>query len=279
MQMKVLKAAIIAAGIIIIISYLMNTLFRNNYYSNGKDAFHKVTMTTVGLLKPNSFESWLSFWGPHMLILSNRQKAKGSKIEGHIWSHRNSNFLRKSQLLAYYRHIMKYRHTIRRICEIGFNGGHSALMWAILFKGNIDIVVFDTCIDKRCDIGEELIREMFPKIRLKVVRGDSTKTVPIYRHNNPNVKCDFISIDGGHLGEVPKTDLLYMQYLAADNNIIVMDDVNIKSNETFEKTVGKAWKYAITNKLVKQIGECNPCTTDFTTTCQFCFGKYLKNMI
>lgn len=278
MQIRVLKPTIITAGIVIS-SYV--TLFRNTYYSNGKDTFQKAIMTTVGLLKPNSFETWFSLWGPQMLVLSNRQRAHGSKLEGHIWNHRNGKFLRKSQLLAYYRHIMKYRHTIGRICEIGFNGGHSALMWAILFNGNIDIVVFDLCIDKRCDIGEELIREMFPNIRLKVVRGDSTKTVPIYRHNNPSVKCDFISIDGGHLGEVPKSDLLNMQYLAADNNTIVMDDINIKSNAPYLKfkIVGKAWKYAITNKLIKQIGECNPCKTYLPTACTFCFGKYLKNKI
>lgn len=269
MRTRIIKAAIITAGIVIM----------SSYYSIVKETVSKVTMTKVGLLKPNSFETWLSSWGPTMLVLTKRQRQNRFKLEGHIWNHVNGKFLRSSQLCAYYRHIMEHRHTISRICEIGFNGGHSSLMWAILFNGSIELLVFDMCKDRRCDIGEEFIREIFPNIRLKVVRGDSRKTIPLYRHNNPNVKCDFISIDGGHLGKVPTTDLLNMQHLAADQNTVVMDDVNIKSNETYLKTVGKAWKYAVTNRIIIQTGQCSPCTIDSKTACAFCFGTYLKKTI
>lgn len=261
MLTRIIKAAIITVGIVIISSYFTKTSSHDTYYSSVKKTFSEVIMNIVGLLKSNSFETCLSSWGPTMLVLTKRQRQNRSKLEGHIWNHVNDKFLRSSQHCAYYRRIMEHRHTISRICEIGFNGGHSSLMWAILFNGSIQLLVFDMCS------------------RNKVVRGDSRKTIPLYRHINPNEKCDFISIDGGHLGKVSKTDLLNMQYLAADQNTVVMDDVNIKSNKTYLKTVGKAWKYAVTNRIIIQTGECSPCTTDSKIACAFCFGKYLKKTI
>ena len=50
--------------------------------------------------------------------------------------------------------------------------------------------------------------------RLTVVKGSSLETVPEFAADNPDVKCDLISVDGGHTYDVALKDLEYMHLLA-----------------------------------------------------------------
>ena len=52
----------------------------------------------------------------------------------------------------------------------------------------------------------QYLNETFPG-RLYVHFGDSTVTVPQFIRENPNFRCDFILVDGGHTYEVAKADL------------------------------------------------------------------------
>ena len=50
--------------------------------------------------------------------------------------------------------------------------------------------------------------------RLTVVKGSSLETVPEFAADNPDVKCDLISVDGGHTYDVALKDRENMHLLA-----------------------------------------------------------------
>ncbi|CAG2257837.1 unnamed protein product [Mytilus edulis] len=232
---------------------------------------------TMEVTQNINFDQWLHIFGPIMLTLTRTQKDAGVIIERNMWHSFNDSFLRVPQLHAYYEQVLGNKNKIRRICELGFNGGHSALMWASLFNGDLELLSFDLCTDKRCDIGEAFIRKMFPNIRLKIIRGDSTKTVPNYVLSNTNVKCDFISIDSDHFGSVDSFDILNMRYLASRNHTVAFEVADEMSRGSFLRTVSLAWKRAISSKIILQQGECQFCYSNpvKNRTCKFCFGKYV----
>lgn len=230
-------------------------------------------------LNNSEFKSWFRRIAPEMESLTAKQKNANAFLEGHIWNFKSNTFLRIPQLCAYFSYLKNNQDRIKTICEIGFNGGHSTLMYSSILKGNVSIVSFDLCTSRNCEIGRTEILKRFPKLKLEIVKGNSTIQVPEYSRRRPDHKCDFMSIDGGHFGTVPYNDIINMQLLASDNHIVVIDDVDPTSEQEYLRTVGRAWELAIRKGIVMQTGSCSFCYTDHRGehTCKFCFGKYAQN--
>lgn len=111
---------------------------------------------------------------------------------------------------------------VKTICETGFNAGHSALIW---LTANVDAEVYSF------DMGEhEYAKKMAKHLqnkypgRLMVTWGDSTKTLPQFKRDHPEVNCDLIVVDGGHTVPVATADFSNLRNLASDTNIVVFDD-------------------------------------------------------
>ena len=88
---------------------------------------------------------------------------------------------------------------VKRVCEIGFNAGHSTLLW-LTASPNITVLSFDLGRWMYTKPMAKFLKERFPG-RLLLILGDSTKTFPdhsaMFRH-----RCDIISVDGGHTYDV-----------------------------------------------------------------------------
>jgi hypothetical protein len=101
---------------------------------------------------------------------------------------------------------------VRNICEIGFNAGHSALNW-LTASPHTKVFAFDIGHHHYTAHGFEFLRQLFPR-RLQLTMGDSTDTVPTFAKLNPGLKCDLLLIDGGHLLETARADLLNFRAIA-----------------------------------------------------------------
>ena len=148
----------------------------------------------------------------------------------------------------------------------------------MIFRVQIEIVSFDLCPSRSCDVGEKFIHKLFPGVKLRLIRGDSRITVPKFQRENPDIKCDFISIDGGHTGDIPKKDLHNMKLLAAKDHTVVIDDVNSQSRLNFIRTPGKAWENAVSNHLICPIDVCKRAfgkpADQAQSELKFCMGTY-----
>ena len=123
------------------------------------------------------------------------------------------------------RKIIADNPDIKRIVEVGFNGGLSCAT-LLSARPDITVVSFDIGRWDYTKKGEELMHEMYPD-RFRLIYGDSTKSLPKYISENPGERhaFDMAFVDGGHVHPVPLTDL---QNISKDfvkpGGLVLMDD-------------------------------------------------------
>ena len=158
-------------------------------------------------------------------------------------------------------------NSVKTILEIGFNAGHSS---DIFLSSNpyVKVVSFDLGEHQCVQFGKRYIDEKYPS-RHTLILGDSTKTVPEFIKQNPELKFDIIFIDGGHFEDIPKKDIINCKKLAHNNTIIVMDDILYDSEIAYSIYVTKAWREAISWDILTET-----CHYSFDNFRGFSLGKY-----
>ena len=154
----------------------------------------------------------------------------------------------------------------KSIMEIGFNGGHSALLFLSITPPETKVVSFDLGEYAYVFAAKRYIDSVFPG-RHTLVTGDSTATIPNYeeqvahRLKNPEtappLKFDIIFVDGGHQDDIPLKDILNSQRLARDDTTIVaIDDIcrdpARHAHYTVEPT--KAWDQMVKTGVIDEDG-------------------------
>ena len=155
--------------------------------------------------------------------------------------------------------------TVQRICEVGFNGGHSA--WAMLSSATpaVQMVSFDLVSKSYTRACHRVIQSIFPH-RHKLVEGPSNISIPGYVSQNLASKCDLIFIDGGHSEVDAASDLLQLSLLASKSTLVVMDDVGCESDFCYGPTL--AWHSFISAGRIAQLG----CQEELER--RWCWGLY-----
>lgn len=129
-------------------------------------------------------------------------------------------------------HALARMKNVQRICEIGFNAGHSASLW-LMANPTAEVIMFDLWAHNSSDPGARFLLSPEARAlgiqdaasRLRIIKGDSTKTVVDFSAENPSVKCDLLSVDGGHTHDVALADIRHMHNLANPRfNTVVIDD-------------------------------------------------------
>lgn len=90
------------------------------------------------------------------------------------------------------------------VCETGFAAGHSATMF-LSASENVDVLSFDLFDRPYQRPITQLIQETYPG-RFKAIAGDSCASVPAYRKNLTNRRCDFLH--GSSLCQTDNLDLV-----------------------------------------------------------------------
>jgi hypothetical protein len=160
----------------------------------------------------------------------------------------------------------------KTIMEIGFNAGHSSELF-LESSTDTKILSFDLGFYNYVSVGKEYIDNKFPQ-RHTLILGDSRITVPKYIQDNPEMKFDFIFIDGGHEYPIASADILNCRTLANKDTIVVVDDTIFTCYEWIEfynKGPSKAWEEGIANGLIKQLG-----SKDYMSGRGMSWGKYIN---
>jgi predicted O-methyltransferase YrrM len=142
----------------------------------------------------------------------------------------------------------------KNILEIGFNGGHSSEIF--LQNSNAYVCSFDIGdhFHEYLKYGKQFINTRYPD-RHTLVFGDSTKTVPNYSKNHPDIKYDIIFIDGGHDYPIAYADMLNCKNLAHKDTILIVDDIVRTSSLEAGHTIGptKAWSQFKNANIIKEL--------------------------
>ena len=170
-----------------------------------------------------------------------KEVRKKELVEGHI-----------GELVGqqkFYYHLSRVK-SVKTICEIGFNCGHSAFMWLVGSKAKL--YSFDLGEHKYVQSMADYFTEKFPG-RFNIIYGNSENTVPEFIETHPDLKCDILSVDGAHVYRMAKTDMLNFQKLASKTgNILILDD---HPSKMFQN-IARAWKEMLEKNVIESFLEC-----------------------
>ena len=134
-------------------------------------------------------------------------------------------------------------------------------MW-LLANPNAKVYSFDLGYYPCSRPMADYLKNRFPG-RFTITFGDSTKTLPIFMRENPDVKCDLISVDGGHTVEVASSDFAHFYHMANSPNWLMYD------NHPDKYRIGASWEQLKRRGMVTEYFRCQY----FTRVHGFTFGQ------
>jgi len=149
-------------------------------------------------------------------------------FEGNCFYHHNS--LREfPELYAKQLNLFWCGKQATRICEIGFNAGHSSML--LLLGRNQDplqFTVFDIGHHRYTPPCFDYIQQAFSHVQFEYVEGDSTIAMPEWINANPEMKSayDLVHVDGGHSEYCASNDMKNADILLKMGGIMVIDDTD-----------------------------------------------------
>jgi hypothetical protein len=163
-------------------------------------------------------------------------KRSGSKLEGNLFykcqldPNNNGDLIKSNDTNKQINLLNIGIEAKSKICEIGFNAGHSMLL---LLIGNtnpsIECSIFDINHHKYTFPCLEYIASIFPSVKFNYITGDSAVTLPNYISNNAGVvgTYDVVHVDGGHYEQLVKQDIYNADMLLSVNGVMIVDDTDI----------------------------------------------------
>lgn len=116
-----------------------------------------------------------------------------------------------------------------RICEIGFNAGHSTMLMLLgRDKSHLDFTIFDIGHHKYTKPSFDYIQSKFRNVDFEYIEGDSTITMPEWISNHAELvgTYDVVHVDGGHDDHCILNDMKNTDILVKMNGIVIVDDTN-----------------------------------------------------
>lgn len=123
------------------------------------------------------------------------------------------------------------KQAITKICEIGFNAGHSSMLMLLgRDKTPLDFTVFDIGHHPYTRPSLNYIKSKFQHVNFEYIEGNSTSTMPRWIEANKQYLglYDVVHVDGGHSEFCISNDLKNADILLKKGGILIIDDTNIQ---------------------------------------------------
>jgi predicted O-methyltransferase YrrM len=143
---------------------------------------------------------------------------------------------------VYITRFLQEHPEVKRVLEIGFNGGLSSA------RSDIEVTSLDIGHWDYVHKAKALIDEIFPG-RHHLVLGDSTVTLPALLPSIDGT-MDMVFVDGGHVHPVPEIDLRHSLRAVRPQGWILMDDYCLSHGT---RGVIQAWDAAVNDGRLTEI--------------------------
>ena len=170
------------------------------------------------------FEARLHEASPILDGLRKRIIESGERCEGNSFMYGGATLEYTPEFKNKQKNLYACGKHATRILEIGFNAGHSSLLF-LLANDTSKLTVFDINIHKYTRPCLEYLQSLFPG-RIEFFAGDSMKTVPEYHTAHPDARFDLIHVDGSHEREYVLGDMENVRKMSTLDTIVVLDDDN-----------------------------------------------------
>lgn len=117
----------------------------------------------------------------------------------------------------------------KKIAEIGFNAGHSALLILHSLSPTSEMRIFDLNNHGYSTKAFQYLSQHYSQLKEMII-GDSMKSLPEYIAKRPEEKgsYDIIHVDGGHQRDIVYSDAFYADLLLKPGGVMILDDTNIE---------------------------------------------------
>jgi len=116
-----------------------------------------------------------------------------------------------------------------KLCEIGFNAGHSALLF-LLSSAHIPLhfTIFDLGCHPYTRPCLNYLASKFPNTVFEYIEGNSIQSFPEWvKITGPKADYDLIHVDGGHTPDCIKNDIKNGDSILKPKGLLIIDDTNI----------------------------------------------------
>ena len=134
-----------------------------------------------------------------------------------------------------------------RICEIGFNAGHSAIL-LLLASSATTFTIFDIGHHRYTQPCLNYIEHIFPQVAFESIVGDSTLTMPTQMEGRQET-YDLVHVDGGHSEFCATSDMKHADILLKSGGIMVVDDTDAPQINGLVNLYLASGKYEVVNVL------------------------------
>lgn len=160
------------------------------------------------------------------ITVADQRAGKEAWLKHRTWSGKSHIGTRPQQYLEFYDHARALQP--RTICEVGFNGGHSAAVFLAAAGSEARYVSFDMFAYSYSRPARDLLDRLFPG-QLSYHLGNSRVTLPNYlkeqKERGLERPCDMFSVDGDHSYAGAKADLLNAINGTRVGGMLFMDDM------------------------------------------------------
>ncbi len=116
----------------------------------------------------------------------------------------------------------------KKICEIGFNAGHSAMLLLLSSTADTSFTIFDIDHHKYTRPCLDYLVSAFRHVTFEYNAGDSMVVMPEWiTSNNAHIgSFDLVHVDGGHTEPCATSDMKHADILLRPGGIMVIDDTD-----------------------------------------------------
>ena len=174
-----------------------------------------------------SKDEYLSTISQHQQHFDNLESIvmqSGAFLEGNCF-YENMKLNKRVELIPKQRNLFSIARGRNEILEIGFNAGHSTLLF-LLANPLCKVTCFDLCTHSYVLPSFRYLEDHFPG-QLRMFQGNSNHKVAEFHIYNPGKKFDVLHIDGGHGLNVAHTDFINCRNLTHSQSVVIWDDVDI----------------------------------------------------
>jgi hypothetical protein len=138
------------------------------------------------------------------------------------------------------------KQALTKICEIGFNAGHSTMLLLLGRKNTpLDFTIFDIGVHHYTKPCVNYITSQFPHVTFEYIEGDSTITMPNWIElNHTKIGLyDVVHVDGGHSDHCISNDMKNADILVKKGGIVIVDDTNMQHINNYVNLYVSSGKY------------------------------------
>jgi len=160
------------------------------------------------------------------------------------------------QLVIKRANLLYYARGTKKVCEIGLNAGHSAILFQLAASPTAQFTYFDLCEHVYAEHAFAYLQRHFPHATLRLEKGDSRITIPRHIALNPDEKgtYDLVHVDGGHTYPCFISDVECGMQLAKVGGIVVIDDTQVDFISDWIKQAAAEGRVEVLEHQLQTIG-------------------------